>query len=48
MKNKKWIFLVENTWEIHKVWFAVDLFGINISKSVFCITLFGFSFIMER
>ncbi len=48
MKNKKWNFLVESSWEIHKDWFAVDFFGINISKGFFCITLFGFSFVMER
>lgn len=48
MQNKKWNFLIDNEWEIHKDWFAVHLFGINILKDFLCITFFGFSFIMER
>ena len=48
MKKKRWHFLIENDWVIHKGWFAVDLFGINISKGFFCITFFGFTFILEK
>ena len=48
MKKKKWHFLVESDWEIHKNWFGVDFFGLNISKGFLSITLFGFSFIMEK
>lgn len=45
---KKWRFLIENEWEIHKDWFAVDFLALNLQRDFIAITIFGFTFIMEK